>query len=252
MIPLKVLFIDIETAPAITNMWRPDDRYIPMDMLIAPGFMLNWGAKWRGQKSFKSGLVDIWEAQERDDRRIVQDLADLIRQADVVVGHNIDGFDLPRINDRVLFWQLEPLGPVQTIDTYKIAKASLGLLYNKLDYLGLYLGEGRKLKTDMDLWKECVDGKLDALKKMQRYNRQDVLLLERVFERLIPYAKKLPRLFDATGPRQCVYCGSENLVGHGHTRTAAGTYQRLKCNDCGRTSRRPTQEKALQPGLRPT
>lgn len=251
-LPHRVLFFDIESAPATAYIWRPDDSYVPMERLLESTFLINWGAKWAGGK-LQSGLVTPEEAQARDDKRIVSDLADLIRTADAVVAHNCDGFDLPMLNNRLLYWQLEPLGFIRTIDTLKLARKNFRLEYNKLDYLAEYLGLGRKIKTDMDLWRRCVAGDPAALEGMRRYNRQDVLLLEKVFEAMKPYVRNLPRLVDGAreGERVCPFCGSEDLMARGYYRTQASTFGKLQCNKCARYSRYRTVERLKKVGVHP-
>ena len=92
------------------------------------------------------------------------------------------------------------------------------------DYLGEYLGLGRKLDTDFQLWLDCMAGDPAALRKMSRYNRQDVVLLESVFDALLPYVRHLPRLVEATeiGQSGCPSCGSKRLVRAGHYRNITG------------------------------
>ena len=250
---LDVLLLDIETAPGLAYFWRPTDQYIPMDMVVRPGFLLGFGAKWRGQRGFTSHFVSEHEAPEGDDYQIVEHVASMIRTADVVVGHNIDRFDLPQINNRVLYYELEPLGPVRTIDTLKLAKANLDLPWNKLDFLGEYLGVGRKLKTDMDLWKSCLDGRGDALKRMARYNKQDVILLEKVLDRMMPYVRNLRRLVDGDGDGvpTCPTCGSHNLMRRGFDRTQVSTWVKLQCQDCQRYTREPAALKSKKLGVTP-
>lgn len=248
-----MLFFDLETAPATAFLWQADTQYIPMEMLITNTFLLNWGAKWADGKNVLTDLITPEEVAARDDRRICESIADLIRRADAVVAHNGDRFDVPVLNSRLLYHQSEPLGPVRCIDTLKLAKQSFRLTYNKLDYLADYLGVGRKLKTDMDLWKQCMAGDLQALKRMQRYNRQDVLLLEAVYQKMIPYVKRLPRLVDALreGERVCPFCGSEALIGRGYQVYAATTFGNLQCKSCGRYSRYRTAERLKKVGLVP-
>lgn len=252
-LPHRVLYFDIETSTAISNTWRAKTEYVPMDMMIAEPFIINWGAKWAGQTRVFSGLVTPDEARNRDDSRIVADLADIIRKADAVVAHNGNQFDLPVLNGRVIKYGLEPLGPVKTIDTLILSKNSFGLTYHKLDYLGEYLGLGRKIKTDIDLWKGCVAGDQASLNQMKRYNRQDVLLLEKVFEAMKPYVRNLPRLFDGAreGERVCPFCGSEDLVARGYYRTQASTFGKLQCNKCARYSRYRTVERLKKIGAHP-
>ena len=147
--------------------------------------------------------------------------------------------DVPMLNNRVLQLDLDPLGPVRTIDTLKLSKKSFRLAYNKLDYLGHYLGLGNKIKTDFDLWLRCYHGDQDALMEMSAYNVEDVLLLERVFDRIKPHVKGLPRLFDAgwDGQLGCPHCGSLDLLVRGYHRTNISTFPKFQCKGCRRYHR---------------
>jgi hypothetical protein len=241
---LKVLIYDLETAPLLAHIWHPGDQWIPHDRLIHDSFLLCWSAKWRGSKKVLTGTLTGQEAQHQDDTRIVGELGELVREADFLVAHNGDRFDIPMFNNRLLKLGLEPMGPKRTIDTCKLAKKSFRLAYNKLDYLGEYLGLGRKLPTDFALWRDCYHGDDKALARMSRYNQQDVVLLEAVFEKMLPYVKSLPRLVEATDVLQsgCPTCGSMKLQRRGTVTTNASTFWRWQCQEpgCGRYSRTRT------------
>lgn len=249
----RILYWDIETAPAIAYIWRPDDQYVPMDRMVAPPFLLNWGAKWAGSSKLISGLVTPEEALERDDSRIVAEIADLLREADASVAHNGDKFDMPILNGRILYHRLEPLGPARTIDTLTLSRKAFGLPYHKLDFLGEYLGLGRKIRTDQDLWNRCVAGDYQALTRMKRYNRQDVVLLEKVFEAMKPYVRNLPRMFDASydGERACPFCGHDTMVVRGYYRTQASTMVKYQCTVCERYTRAKATERNKRLGVHP-
>jgi hypothetical protein len=237
--PLRILHIDIETAPMAAFVWSPWDSFLPMDRLIHDTFLLTWAGKWDGEKKMYSDALTSKEALSRSDVRIAESLADLVRQADIVVGHNLDKFDIPKLNGRLLQNKLEPIGPVQTIDTLKLAKKSIKIAFNKLDYLGEFLGLGRKIKTDFQLWEDSYNGDEQALAKMLKYNKQDVILLEHVFHALIPYSKQLTRLMEPgiKGDTTCPFCGGNHLKPRGYYRTQASTFVKLRCEDCGKYSR---------------
>jgi hypothetical protein len=247
---LRVLFYDLETAPLLAYIWAPYDDYVPHDRLIAPGFLLSWSAQWRGTTKIISGCLTGEEAVAQDDRRIVIELADLIREADIIVAHNVDRFDRPVFNTRLLAGRHEPLGPVQTIDTLKLAKSAFRLPYNKLDYLADFLFGDKKIKTDFDLWKRCYHGDEKALKEMLRYNKKDVVLLARVFEEILPYCRNLPRLIDLTEGEVCPHCGSSDLASRGYHNTPTAKYLKKRCGSCGRYSRVRAAER-VKPKLAP-
>lgn len=242
---LRILLYDLETAPLLAYVWQPREDYIPHERMIHDSFLLTWSAKWYGEKKVMTGVLTSAEARKQDDSRIVKALADLMREADVIVAHNAKNFDIPMFNNRLLKLRLPPLGPVSVVDTLAIAKKNFRLAYNKLDYLAGLLFNDHKIKTEFKLWEECYHGDPSALAAMSRYNVQDVKLLEKVFDALLPYAKGLTRLSDPSGPKDfaCPTCGGTKLQKRGFYRTQASTFQRYECTDCGRYSRARTAEK---------
>jgi len=232
---LKLLFFDVETAPMLAFIWRLRTEYVGTHMLEHDTFLLSWAAKWSDETKLHSGVLTPSEAKGQDDSRIVKSLSQMMRQADYVVAHNGDRFDLPMVNGRLLLNGLEPV-QVQTIDTLKLARSSFRLASNKLDYLAKTLGFAGKHDTGFDLWRSCYQGHGPSLKRMVEYNRNDVVLLEQVFGALKPYVKNLPRLVDAGEWRQdvCPSCGSDRRTKDGFHRTKVNTFQRFKCSDCKR------------------
>ncbi|MGH7867674.1 MAG: hypothetical protein ACREP9_08610 [Candidatus Dormibacteraceae bacterium] len=79
------------------------------------------------------------------------------------MAHNGDYFDIPWVKGRLLFHGLPPMRPIPTIDTKALASRHFYLNSNRLDYLGQYLGVGKKIKTDYDLWLDCMNGDEKAL-----------------------------------------------------------------------------------------
>ena len=219
--------------------WQQKVDWIPHGQLVTEKFMLSWSAKWSDEDKVRSGVVTSTEAKNQDDSRIVGSLARLLRKADYAIAHNGDRFDLPTVNGRLLLNDLPPLGSVQTIDTLKIARQSFNLTSNKLDYLAQRLGFEGKQSTTFDLWRRCFYGETKALKEMQEYNKHDSILLEHVFHALKPYAKKIPRLVDATEWRQelCPYCGVRERKVDGYHRTNVNTYPKYRCRGCQRNYR---------------
>jgi DNA polymerase III epsilon subunit-like protein len=235
----RVLIFDIETAPMLAYIWRAKTEYVNPGAITHEVFLLSWAAKWEGARKIHGDVLAPEEALAQDDGRIVQSLADMIREADVVVAHFGNFFDIPMLNNRLLLLDQEPLGPVRSIDTKALAARSFRLASNKLDYIAQALGIGSKIKTDFDLWVDCYHGDARALAKMYRYNRKDVTLLEEVYGRLKPYVKGLPRLVDAEyqDERVCPSCGADALTKRGLYRTNASTFQKWVCGECGRCSR---------------
>ena len=241
----RILYFDIETAPLLAHVWQAKTEYIGSHAFVHDTFMLSWAAKYNDRKTIRSGVLSSHEARSQDDIRIVSDLADVLRDADIVVGHNIARFDVPKLNSRLLLNDLEPLGPLRMVDTLQLARRSFKLVSNKLDYLAQMLGVGSKISTSFDLWLRCYHGDDKALREMARYNRGDVKIQEAVYEALLPHVKGLPRTADPESgdDRRCPHCATDSLVKRGFYHTNASTFQRWYCQQCRRYTRSRQAEK---------
>lgn len=249
----SVLVFDVETAPLLAHVWHPFGDYVGIDQLLHSSFMLTWSAKWYGDDHMMNDRLTGDEALAQDDTRIIESLAELVREADVVIAHNGDRFDIPVLNKRLFLLGLEPLPPITSIDTLKLAKKNFKLARNNLDHIARELGLGGKIKTDFDLWKNAYQGDEDALKEMQTYNDYDVVILEKVFDRMKPYVRRLKRMVDGPG-FTCPFCGSEDLSkaekpsGEDKPyRTQVSTYQMWQCQNCRKFSRSKTLKEKRHP-----
>lgn len=233
--PLKILFLDIETSPNLGWTWgKYEQDVIEFEQ---EWHMLSFSAKWLGSnKTVVYALPDFpgYAKNKRDDKQLVSKLWELINEADVVIAHNGDKFDIRKINSRFIVNGLLPPAPYKTVDTLKIAKKHFGFNSNRLDDLGNILGLGRKLNTGgFKLWKDCMAGKLEAWKKMKAYNKQDVLLLEQVYLKLRPWVSAHPNIGILVDKNACHACASVNTQRRGYSHSKQTTYQRIQCMDCG-------------------
>jgi hypothetical protein len=236
--PAKILLFDIETLPMQFYGWKLWDKITSPDFIIRDWVVLSYAAKWLFEPSSMSAALTPKEALAYDDRRLVGKIHDLFEQADVIIAHNGDMFDMPRMNTRFLLHDMNPPSPYQTIDTCETAKKAFNFSSNKLDYLGQYLGIGRKHETDFDLWKRCVAGEKAALAQMLAYNEQDIYLLEDVYVKLRPWIRHPNmNMFSTAEPDAlaCGRCGSDDLDLVGVYPTKKGTasvHETYQCNNC--------------------
>lgn len=165
-----------------------------------------------------------------------------MREADILVGHNIDGFDLKRLKARFVANGLPPLGKLRTIDTLKIARREFGFTSNKLEFLAQFLGVKQKKSAHkefpgMELWTECLKDNKRAWRAMAAYNKQDVKALEGIYDKLQPWAK-YENLAALTEDKQFLCtCGSKECRKDGFAHRDNNKYQRYRCVQCGALSR---------------
>lgn len=231
---MKILIFDIETAPKRAFVWGIWEQDIPLNMLISDTYMLCWSAKWLGEK--KIMFDRIKDPKSEDDSKIAKSLHALMEEADIVVAHNGNRFDIPVANTIFIRNGLTPPNPTKSIDTKTIAKRNFMFTSNKLDFLGEYLGLGRKEQTGgFELWDSCLKNDPKAWKRMEKYNKQDVILLEKVYLKLRPWMKNHPNVnLDSESLKPaCPTCGSKSLRNKGYAYTTTSMFQRFKCNDCG-------------------
>ena len=236
----KILIMDIETAPLKGYVWRLWKEDVGFHRLISDWFMLTWSAKWLFTSTVQSDKLTSEEVKKEDDGRLVKGLWKLIDEADIVITHNGDRFDIPKMNSRFIVNKLPPTSPYKSIDTKKIASRQFGFSSNKLDALALQFGFKPKLDTSFDLWKKCMEGDEESLSYMEEYNQHDVELLEEVYLKLRPWIKGHPNmgLYMELDTPVCTNCGSSNLTYiDKFYYTNTGKFETFRC-ECGAIGRR--------------
>jgi DNA polymerase elongation subunit (family B) len=155
----KVLLYDIETSlQTVTVFGLGNNDWIHPDSIVTERHLISISWKWLANpKVYSVSLLDDpkrFKRDHHDDRHVVTVFHRVLSEADVIVGHNSDRFDLPYLKTRMLYHGLAPLPPITALDTYKIAKSVFAFNSNKLDYIGKYLKVGKKISTTPGLWKK--------------------------------------------------------------------------------------------------
>lgn len=233
----RILLYDIETSllpVAVFSLTHND--YIHPDSILSERYIISASWQWEGEEKVHAvSVIDDpkrFDKNPHDDLFVVKTLHNVMSEADVLVGHNSDQFDNKWVRTRILFHGLPPLPPITTLDTFKVGKKHFNFCSNKLDYIGKFLGLGKKAHTSPGLWMRVLNGEKKAVREMVEYNKQDVVLLGKVFHKLRPYMdNRINReLFGGTG---CPRCGSSKIQSRGVHRAITKVYQRFCCNSCG-------------------
>lgn len=234
---MKLLFVDIETSPAVAYIWRLATEYINPDNIVKPGHTLCWAAKWYGDKNVMFDSI-----QKSTRRQMIRGIHELMDEADAVCHYNGSKFDLPVLHQEMLQLDMKPPSPVKQIDLLKTARGEFRFLSNKLDYVSQALGLDKKVAhKGMDLWTECMAGDEEAWKTMEKYNKQDVVLLEPLYEKLRPWMKSHPNmaLYTNSDKPVCPHCGGSKIQRRGYAHANTLIYPRFQCRTqgCGKWSR---------------
>jgi len=228
---MKTLIYDIETGYNQVKAWRAGyNLVINYKDIIKERAIICISYKWVGGKVQHL----TWDSKQSD-KRMLQKFCKIIKEADQIVAHNGDKFDLRWIRGRAIKHGIELPYDIITIDTLKWARRYFNFNSNKLDYLSQYLEVGGKIPTGgLKLWDDVILNKdKKALAKMVKYCDNDVLILEKVYNKLLPY---VPNKLSVTENRiDCPECGSNNMIVSKRRIKASGAKQtQLQCMNCGK------------------
>jgi len=232
----KRLYFDIETSPNIGFFWSAGYKLnIDYSNIIREREIICICYKWEGERKVHSLQ---WDGKQSD-KKMLLDFMRVMKEADEMIGHNGDKFDLAWIRTRCLFHRIPMFPTYRTIDTLKAARSKFRFNSNRLNYIADYLGVGNKHHTTFDLWKKIVLDKCDSsMKKMVAYCKQDVKLLERVFVEIAPHLEPKTHhgVLAGNDRGSCPHCGGEGtLVKQRFVTTATGLLKvNLRCNKCHR------------------
>jgi uncharacterized protein YprB with RNaseH-like and TPR domain len=231
----KRLFFDIETSPNLGLFWEAGfKKNIDYSNIIKERAIICICWKWEDDKEIGSVHWD----KNQCDKSLLLRFIKVANEADELVGHNGDRFDLAWIRTRCLFHRIDMFPNYVTIDTLKISRSKFKFNSNRLNYIADYLGIGQKIKTEFSLWKDIVLNKdKKAMDKMIIYCKKDVALLEKVFKELnnhIPAKTHYGVKFNQDRG-SCPECGSENLIRNKKIVRASGVSSiQYRCATCGK------------------
>ena len=239
----KIILWDLETMTDVEKLFSRvpslgnwPGRTLKGDMMT----IINFGYKILGEKETHCEVSWDYSDDINNDAALCHIAYEILKDADGIVTHNGKRFDVKVLNTRLAKWGLPPLPKIPHADTKVIAKRGLSLYSNSLNEVAKFFELDTKMENGgWDLWVKVYNGDEKAKKTMVEYCKQDVRVLEQVFNKLRPYAKnsEIPNyaLYSEDGEGQCSTCGSKAVEKHGVRATATRIVQRYRCRDCGST-----------------
>jgi len=185
-----------------------------------------------------------------DKKTMLKSIHALMDEADAIIHYNGNRFDIPMLNKEFLEAGMPPPSPAKHIDLLTTAKRQFRFVSNKLDYIAQRLGLGKKTAHEgHELWLKVMKNDRKAWKIMEEYNKNDVVLLEKVYDKFKGWIKSHPN-HNAYSPDVCCpNCASRKLQARGTQRSRVAVYQRFQCQECGSWSRTIKAEKKSKESL---
>ena len=234
----RLLVLDIENLPMSANTWGLWDQNIGLNQIRDDWSVCAVAGKLVGQKGV--AYVDTrGKSSARHDPEIIEAVCNWLNNADVVIGHNMQKFDMRKLRARAIHLGIPPFKEPKVIDTLRMAKSVAAFTSNKLEYLSKHLTKTAKSThgayPGFELWAGVMRGEEAAWNEMKRYNIRDIEATEALYLVLRPWAKGLPNLahYYDDDQKRCPRCGDTRLVRDGRHYGPVGEYQQYRCGGCG-------------------
>ncbi len=246
----RILTLDIETFPLEVYRWALfDESPTALNQIKVEWSIASFAAKWLDEKRvIYQDTGGRGRRKVRDDKSLVRSIAELLDEADVVVGQNHKKFDLKKIHARMIAHELKPYSPIRVVDTTIEARRYFGFTSKKLAWMSAHLTDTpkdeHKLFPGFELWTACLDDDPRAWREMRKYNVRDVEATEKVYLRLRPWMSthtNTGAYIEDEAPR-CPKCASNNLQRRGYIYSQQGKYPRWQCMDCSGWARGKSQQ----------
>jgi len=239
-VSLRTIVLDIEISPHLTYTY--DTYEADVVKMVKPQFLLSFAYKELGSKKVTVvALPDFknhYKRKPHSDQLLCKELARVLSDAQVVIGHNFRKFDMRKINARFLYWGMKSPPQVQIIDTLLLYRKVADCPGNSMAKLSSFFGlDEQKLHFGIDDWIKCIDGDMDTWKREKEYQVRDINVNEQLYYRLRSYIPNHPHLHPDTSKVVCHACRSNRLRPKGYRYyPRGGRKRRFMCRDCGVTT----------------
>jgi hypothetical protein len=221
--------LDIETSPNIVYSWGLFNQNISIDQVIEHTKILSWAAKW-----LHDPKIHFASRQQRKPIQMLGKIHKLLDEADAVVHYNGKSFDIKHLQREFLEHGFAPTSPFKQIDLLSTMRQNFRFLSNKLQYVLGALELGEKADTGgFKTWIGCMKGDPKSWETMKKYNIQDVLEMEKLYRKLLPWIKGHPNvaLYEADKDI-CPSCGGDHIQKRGYYTGLTYRYQKFSCMTC--------------------
>lgn len=247
----RILILDVERLPGITQQrwWDRGDlknRYIHHETVIREPRTTIVCCKWYDSPD----IIRLTEWDKGGRPKFLRTIHALLTEADILVGHNVDGADVPWLKGDLHLPRigydhtpdLPPLPPTKTVDTLKVLRREFktGMPFKGLDAALQILGHtGKTDRYDPDAMERAVAGSTEDRDRLVNYCAGDVIGGQWIYDWCRPHIKNHPALF-VDGEDKLTVC---NRCGHDTEPTARRyvanvlTYSMRKCVNCHGYSR---------------
>lgn len=243
----RILILDVERIDGITQQhwWDRGDlkqRYIHHETVIREPRTTIVCAKWYDQPD----VMRFAEWDEGGRSKFLKNVHQLMSEADIIVGHNLDRADVPWLKGDLHLPRIghphkphhKPLPRFQTVDTLKVLRREFGngVPFKSLDAVLKILGHpGKTDHYDRDAMERAVAGSLEDRQRETDYCEGDVLATQWLYDWERPHIKNHPMLFvdGQNGLTTCKACGRKTKPIAKRYVADVFTYTMHRCTTCG-------------------
>ena len=236
---VRITTLDIETHPGKVLMYGTTYEPVIVKQLEFESILsISYKENDNPTKYIGLNTIKGYKRGDKNDKNLLIEISKVLRHADVLVGQNIDDFDIKKIKERLMFHRLPALPEITVIDIKKLHKQVSKLPNNKLDTISQFHGHGGKLSHEgVGLFIRCGEGDEKAWKLNEKYNKRDVDLTYKDFLDVLPYVK-LPRIYNRMNGIT-INCSNPNCLSKNVTRdkiikVIGGWRIQYVCSDCGK------------------
>jgi DNA polymerase III epsilon subunit-like protein len=235
--PPRIAIFDLELVGMEVKTYQLKTDYISPKNILKDWAILSYAVKFKDEDEIH--YYDQRKCRDkRNDKLLATKLHKILSEADIIVGHNSDNFDIKKFNTKVAVYGLPPLPLFTKFDTVKIARKYFAFSSNSLWYIAKALGL-KNQKSDHgkfpgdSLENECMAGNIEAWDEMEKYNKQDVLTTEELFVYLSKYEPAIN--FQSFYQDTVCSCGNNKFFKDGFKHNRQGKFQVYRCHICAKT-----------------
>lgn len=247
--PHNVLTLDIERVPGRARVqhrgltiegdfWDLSGWKHTIGYRIHPDDVLEWPrticAAWNWYGEDKVHFAAEWQTGGRD--TFLRKTWNALDRAQILVGHNIIGFDIKKLRTEWAEIGLKAPSPTKPYDTLKAARREFGAESNTLDSLCKRFGVVAKTdRYKVQMARDAVAGVRAAQQQIKAYNCGDIAASRGFYDFIRPWDASHPHsVIGVCDDRPtCNSCWGDNLEPNGFTLANLILYRLYRCRGCG-------------------